>query len=138
MTYEMTQAEAEQVLREYLKQKEAETLQPADSDRFRLEPIDWSVVLSQPIPVLEYLTEPYLPARKRIWAVGPATSGKSIWAAYQSSLLTRREQVVVHVSQENGFEEEVRRFMLLRPGFEHLRLYVDQGLDLNLRSIATS
>ena len=75
---------------------------------------------------------PFLPARKRIWGVGPAEAGKSIWAAAKSAELSRAGDVVVYVSQENGLEEEARRFLRLRPDYEHLHLYVDQGLDLKL------
>ena len=89
-------------------------------------------ILKRGIPELEYVAAPYLPRRKRIWGVGPAEAGKSIWAAAKASELTRAGYVVVYVSQENGLEEEVRRFMRLRPDFANLRLYVDQGLDLAL------
>jgi hypothetical protein len=81
---------------------------------------------------LEYLAEPYVPARKRIWAVGPAESGKSIWAAHQAAKLTRAGLTVAYVTQENGEDEELRRFLRLAADYERLRLCIDQGLDLLL------
>ena len=97
---------------------------------FQLEAIDWPRVIARGVPELEYVSAPYLPARKRILAVGPSESAKSIWAAHKSAEATRHGLIVCHVSQENGLEEEIRRFVRLKPDFERLRLYVDQGLDL--------
>ena len=99
---------------------------------YRLVPIDWEPIIARGIPEIEYVSEPYLPARKRIWGVGAAEAGKSIWAASKASELTRAGLIVVYISQENGLEEEIRRFVRLRPDFSNLRLYVDQGLDLAL------
>jgi hypothetical protein len=101
-----------------------------EAESFRLEPLDWDRVRAHGVPTLEYLLEPYVPARKRIWGVGAAESGKSIWAAFKSAELTRAGLVVCYVSQENGLDEETRRFLRLEPRFDLLRLYVDQGLDL--------
>jgi hypothetical protein len=103
-----------------------------NEEPFRLISVDWDPILAQGIPQIEYLREPYLPARKRIWAVGAAESGKSIRAAHWTSELTRAGLIVVYISQENGLEEEIRRFVRLRPDFSRLRLGVDQGLDLTL------
>lgn len=105
--------------------------EPAD-ETFRLVPVDWHELAAAGVPELEYLAAPHLPRRKRIWGVGPAESGKSIWAAAKSAEVTRAGDVVVYVSQENGLEEEARRFLRLRPDFDRLRLFVDQGLDLTL------
>src|SRR5262249_39693985 len=49
-----------------------------------------------------------------------------------ASELTRAGFIVVYISQENGLEEEARRFMRLQPDYSNLRLYVDQGLDLTI------
>ena len=105
---------------------------PFGDEPFRLEPVDWPKIAADGVPQLEYLSEPFLPARKRIWRVGPAEAGKSIWAAAKCAELTRAGHVVVYVSQENGLEEEARRFLRLRPNYDYLHLYVDQGLDLKL------
>ncbi len=99
---------------------------------FRLVPIEWEPILAHGVPEIEYVSVPYLPSRKRIWGVGAAEAGKSIWAAFKSSELTRADLIVAYISQENGLEEEIRRFMRLRPDFGNLRLCVDQGLDLAL------
>ena len=104
--------------------------QATDDDTFRLVPVDWQELAAAGPPTLEYLAPPYLPRRKRIWGVGAGESGKSIWAAAKSAELSRAGELVVYVSQENGLEEEARRFLRLRPDYERLRLYVDQGLDL--------
>jgi hypothetical protein len=103
-----------------------------DPQLYTLEPLDWAPILADGVPRLQYLLEPYLPARRRIWGVGPAEAGKSIWAAWQATQLTRLDLDVAYVSQENGLEEEARRFIRLGPAYQHLRLYVDQGLDLAL------
>lgn len=97
---------------------------------FELIPVDWGPILEHGVPELEYVAHPYLPKRKRIWAVGAAEAGKSIWAAWQAARATRAGLLVAYVSQENGLEEESRRFVRLRPDFTKLRLYADQGLDL--------
>ena len=109
----------------------AETDEGLD-ETFRLVPVDWQAIKAQGVPELEYLAAPFLPARKRILGVGAAESGTSIWAAWQSAGLSRAGHTVVYVSQENGIEEEARRFLRLRPDFDRLRLYVDQGLDLTI------
>ena len=84
------------------------------------------------MPELEWLDEPFLPKRKRVLAVGPAESGKSLWAAAKAAELSRAGVDVVYVTQENGLEEEARRFLRLGVDVEHLRLYVDQEFDLTL------
>lgn len=109
-----------------------EAMTASDAPLFTLEPLDWGPILAGGIPKLEYLLEPYIPARRRIWAVGAAEAGKSIWAAWQASALTHLGVDVAYITQENGLEEEARRFLRLAPVFAHLRLYVDQGLDLTL------
>lgn len=94
------------------------------------QPVEWESILADGVPELEYLSKPYIPMRRRSWWVGAAESGKSIRAQHESCGLTRAGFVVVYVSQENGLEEEARRFLRLRPDFSRLRLYVDQGFDL--------
>jgi hypothetical protein len=128
--------EIERAIRKHREKPSAASGEPptADTERFRPEPVDWPAVIAAGVPELEYLDEPYLPARKRIWGVGAAESGKSIWAAWKVARLTRSRLLVVYVSQENGLEEEARRFLRLGPDFERLRLYVDQGFDLALPS----
>ena len=106
--------------------------EPEGGDEFRILPVDWTALARGGIPRLGYLDEPHIPARKRIWVVGAAGSGKSIWAAWKATQLTRAGHRVVYISQENGEEEEARRFLRLKPEFPLLRLYVDQGLDLML------
>lgn len=126
-------AEVERAIRKHREAPSPASGEPSTAeadDTFRLDPVDWPAVIADGVPALEYLDEPYLPARKRIWGVGPAESGKSIWAAWKAARVTRLSLLVVYVSQENGLEEEARRFLRLRPDFEWLRLYVDQGLDL--------
>lgn len=97
-----------------------------------LEPVDWGPILADGIPQLEYLAAPYLPARKRVWAVGAAEAGKSIWAAWWAARLTHQGVTVCYLSQENGLEEEARRFVRLAPDFAYLNVFVDQGVDLAL------
>ncbi|MHB8469998.1 MAG: bifunctional DNA primase/polymerase [Gaiellaceae bacterium] len=123
----LTAADLERIAHSIASKAPAETAEP-----FVLVPVDWPLVIAQGVPTLEYVSSPDLPARKRIWVPGPAESGKSIWAAWQATVLTRAGYTVVYFSQENGLEEELRRFMRLRPNFEKLRLYIDQGLDLQL------
>ena len=52
----------------------------------------------------------------------------------EDAALTRAGLDVVYLSQENGLEEEARRFLRLRPDFDRLHLFVDQGFDLALPS----
>ena len=103
---------------------------PEHAGLFKPQPVDWDSAIATGIPQLEYVSKPYLPRRRRVWWVGPAASGKSIYAAHESAKATRQGDIVVYLSQENGLEEELRRFLRLEPAYEHLHLYVDQGFDL--------
>ena len=103
-----------------------------DDGTFRPRPVDWIELEANGVPELEWLDEPFLPKRKRVLAVGPAESGKSLWAAAKAAELSRAGVDVVYVTQENGLEEEARRFLRLGVDVEHLRLYVDQEFDLTL------
>jgi Bifunctional DNA primase/polymerase, N-terminal/AAA domain/Primase C terminal 1 (PriCT-1) len=124
--------DVERIARSIAKLPASDPAGASAAEPFEFVAVDWPLVVEHGVPELEYVSEPYLPARKRIWGVGAAEAGKSIWAAYKACELTRVGHGVVYVSQENGLEEELRRFLRLQPDFTRLRLYVDQGLDLAL------
>ena len=42
----------------------------AQGDAFTPQLVDWPAVIAAGIPKLEYVSEPYLPRRRRVWAVG--------------------------------------------------------------------
>jgi hypothetical protein len=71
-----------------------------------------------------------LPEATRVWAVGPAESGKSIYAANEAADLTREGLEVAYFSEENPISEDVRRLGRLRPDFDRLRFYHGQAIDL--------
>jgi hypothetical protein len=71
-----------------------------------------------------------IPEASRVWAVGPAGSGKSIWAANEASDLTREGLEVAVFSEENPLAEEVRRYGRFQPDLDRLHLYHGQGIDL--------
>ncbi len=108
----------------------APTHSPPEPDRFDPQPWDWDELERGGVPEPEYLDPPYLAARSRVWAPGPTDSGKSIWAAWRSCLLSRAGVRVVYISQENPADVEVRRWLRLRPDKENARVYHWQGFDL--------
>jgi hypothetical protein len=71
-----------------------------------------------------------LPEASRVLAVGPAESGKSLWAAWIASRLTREGLEVTYLSQENPLPEDVRRWGRLRPDYDRLHFYHGQSFDL--------
>ena len=102
------------------------------ADIFRLAPVDLASLLEgEPEPVA-FVHEPEIPAGRRVWAFGAAESGKSIWAAWVASKVTREGRHVLYVSEENPLDEEVRRLRRLKPNPEYLRFVAGSGLDLAL------
>lgn len=110
----------------------AEQLLSIDQERdgFELQSLDIGALLRDGVPETEFLSEPYVPAARRIWVFGPAESAKSMWAMHQAALITRSGRVVMFVSEENPTDEDLRR--LVRMGFdlEYLRFYKETGMDL--------
>jgi hypothetical protein len=102
-----------------------------EQDGFALAPLDIETLLRDGVPEPEFLSEPYIPAARRIWVFGPAESAKSMWALHQAALITRSGRVVMFVSEENPTDEDLRR--LARLGFEldYLRFYKETGMDLS-------
>ena len=61
--------------------REPSKLPPTNDSSFQPAPVDWEALDREGIPTVEMLAEPYIPAGARIWAFGPAESGKSLFAA---------------------------------------------------------
>jgi len=97
---------------------------------FRMTPIDFARLSANGLPEVQYLLEPYLPAGARIWAFGPAESGKSLWALVMACELSRAGIEVAYVSQENPLVEDLRRLERLKPNWRYMRFFHDQALDL--------
>jgi hypothetical protein len=108
------------------------TITEEPSPGFRLEPLDLATLLLEDPEPCRYLVEPYLPARRRVWAFGPGESGKSIWAQWVACRLTRDGRTVAYVSQENPLDEDLRRLRRLNPDPAFLRFFHGAGLDLML------
>jgi 5S rRNA maturation endonuclease (ribonuclease M5) len=97
---------------------------------FKLVALDWAAILKAGLPEIRYLSAPYVPAGARIWAFGPAESGKSLWALWMACALSRDGLRCVYVSQENPLVEDVRRLSKLEPDWDRFIFVHDQGLDL--------
>jgi len=102
----------------------------AEPTSFSLTPLDWPALMAGGLPETRYLSRPYCPEGARIWAWGPAESGKSLWALWLAASLSREGLPVAYVSQENPLAEDARRLERLRPDWPRLRFFHDQGLDL--------
>lgn len=102
-----------------------------DPDRpAAFQPLNLREILDQEPAPPRFLLEPFIPAARKILAVGPAESGKSIYAAWAAARLTRKSHRVVYISQENPRDEEIRRLQRLRPDPDKLELFHEQGIDL--------
>ena len=104
----------------------------ATAERFALVPKDLPALLAKGVPPVAMLAEPYVPAGARIWATGPASSGKSMWALATACRLSTEGWRVVYVSQENPLEVDVSRIARLGADTEYLTFIHDAGLDLIL------
>lgn len=97
--------------------------EPEDDERFRLVPMDLANLEGAELPPIEYVDEPYIPARSRIMAVGPTQAGKSMWAAWKACRLSQAKVRVVYFSMENTDAEDRRRFKRLGFDPEYLTVY---------------
>ena len=97
---------------------------------YRLTPIDFEHLTLVGLPQVRYLLEPYVPQGARIWAFGPAESGKSLWALDVACELSRNAVEVAYISQENPLVEDLRRLERLKPNWRYMRFFHDQALDL--------
>jgi hypothetical protein len=106
---------------------------PAPRSRaFTLEPLDLVELLAaEPEPV-GFVHEPYVPAGRRVWAFGAAESGKSMWAMWVACHVSRADQAVLYVSEENPLDEDIRRLRRLRPEPAAFRFVSGSGVDLAL------
>ncbi len=95
----------------------------APEDGFRFVALDWEQLKRDGLPEVEYLDEPYLPTRARIWGSGPTESAKSMWAMWKCAQLSRQGFDVAYVSMENPLVEDIRRLERLRPDWEHFAFY---------------
>ena len=92
---------------------------------------DLRALLNGQMPEPEFL-DPHrlIPASAKVLAVGPAESGKSVWAMWLACQLSRAGREVAYFSQENPLAEDLRRLKGLRPDIERFRFYYGQGVDL--------
>jgi hypothetical protein len=91
--------------------------------QFELVPLDWERLQREGLPKIEYLDEPLIPVRSRIWASGPTEAAKSIWAMWKGCQLSREGWRVSFVSMENPLAEDARRLDRLRPEWSFFTLY---------------
>jgi hypothetical protein len=96
----------------------------------RLTQLDWRTLKSEGLPEIVYLREPHVPAQAFVLAVGPAESGKSMWALWVVAELSRAGHDVAYFSGENPLAEDCRRLDRLQPDWDHLRFFRDQDIDL--------
>ena len=92
---------------------------------------DLPSMLNGQMPEQEFL-DPHrlIPASAKILAVGPAESGKSLWAMWLACQLSRAGRDVAYFSQENPLAEDLRRLKGLRPDVARFRFFYGQGVDL--------
>ena len=88
---------------------------PTTDAPFDLVALDWDRLKREGLPRVEYLDEPYIPARARVWASGPTEAAKSMWVMHKCAQLSREGRRVVFVSMENPLAEDARRLDMLRP-----------------------
>lgn len=100
------------------------------ADGFHAIPLDWSALQREGLPRVEMLLPPYFARGAKVVGWGPAESMKSLYAMHASAQLSREGVRVVFVSQENPLAEDVRRLERLRPDWERLSFFHDQGFDL--------
>jgi hypothetical protein len=94
--------------------------------------VDWAAIRANGIPEPEWLVEPYIAARSRVWAWGPTESGKSIWAAWIATGLTRRGLHVAYFSQENPWQVDASRILRLHPDFAFLHFFHHKDFQFDL------
>ncbi|MEX0990077.1 MAG: AAA family ATPase [Actinomycetota bacterium] len=84
--------------------------------------LDVRALLANGVPEPKFLDEDkLLPERARVIGVGPAESGKSLWALWTASELSKAGIDVAYFSEENPLTEDLRRLGRLGPDLEHLR-----------------
>jgi hypothetical protein len=103
--------------------KDAPTGTAGDGKGFRLVPMDLANLEGAELPPIEYVDEPYIPARARVMAVGPTEAGKSMWAAWRACRLSQAKVRVVYFSMENTYAEDQRRFKRLGFDPDYLMVY---------------
>lgn len=110
---------------------DAEEAWPGE-ERPRFRPLDLRRLeaIAGSLAEVEWLLKPHLPKGARVWAWGPAESGKSIWALDQCAKLSREGQRVAYFSQENPRSEDNRRLARLRPHPDRLLFFRAEDLDL--------
>ena len=102
----------------------------ADDDSYRLRAVDWTRLLAEGVPEVEYLWEPYFPKGARIWIWGATGSYKSLFCEWAAANLSRGCLRVSYFSEENPMQEELRRLAKVRPDPEYFRLFHRTGMDL--------
>jgi hypothetical protein len=102
---------------------------PSGGQGFEPARIDWAALAEGPAEV-RYVAEPYIPAGGRVWAWGPAESGKSIWTLAEATALSRRKVRTTYFSEENPLPEDLRRLNALSPDLDYLSVFNGTGLDL--------
>lgn len=83
-------------------------------------PIDWTEYEAEEI---EWLYEPYIPARARVLLFGAAGSLKSLWAAWVATKLAREGHKVAYFSLEMQPHEAATRMKKMDPPKENFRLF---------------
>jgi len=105
----------------------AEQFSRSRSDgQFELVALDWERLQREGLPKIEYLDEPLIPVRSRIWLSGPTEAAKSIWAMWEGSKLSRQGWRVSFVSMENPLAEDARRLDKLRLEWAFFTFYHHQ------------
>jgi hypothetical protein len=106
-----------------------EPLGDADAG-YGLAPLDWQALLRDGVPEVEYIRDPYLPRRARIWVWGQTGSMKSLYCEHEAASLSREGVRVSYFAEENPIGEELRRLSKLQPDPAYFRLFHRSGMDL--------
>jgi hypothetical protein len=94
-------------------------------------PSNLVALLNGQMPEPEFLDfHRLIPVAAKVLGVGPAESGKSLWAMWLGCQLSRSERTVAYFSQENPLAEDLRRLKGLRPDIGRFRFFYGQGVDL--------
>ncbi len=101
-----------------------------ESSYFALQAKDWTQLLLEGVPEMEYLDRPYIPKGVRVWLWGATGTAKSMWAMWAAARMSWNGHGVAYFSEENPLPEDLRRLAKLRPNPECFSWFHLTGMDL--------
>jgi hypothetical protein len=127
----MSQADLVNMAEHALEHAASEAPAVTGPEGYELQALDWSALLRDGVPEVEYIHAPYFPKLARIWVWGATGSYKSLYCEWVAAELSRRGVRVSYFSEENPIGEELRRLARLNPDPRFFRLFHRTGMDLD-------